>query len=402
MKMKLLTPSLAVIGGASWLFASCSDNINSYSSTIAPVDDVVYYISGTVYDNFGNTLRNVDVKSDGKGVETNAQGVYILPVKKSGNHTITFEEDGYLKQSVQVTVPSNAGIFSEVPLSITLSPISTVEITPSVADTTFIVASNNGTLAEAGTNPGNNAPANESAIGLEIPANAVDRRLRVSYYTYPTEVMTAQPGSNEITLGAINITPDINSFKDGKKAQINISNPIPGTYFSNLTLINVGKNEKITAPYNAATNEYAAEISHFSDWAFLVPVQTSFTRGEDVKNIDIDNSGNSQTLKDKEINYSFTNGWEVTDCSDPSMKAVLTRLVTNYKGYKPGVNRQTRTEKINVSAGGILRFTYTQNNRTEVYTFNFANNKNVTLTVKQYLDLTTGFLYVGHSGGSGE
>lgn len=400
--MKLLTPSLAVIGGASWLLASCSDNINSYSSTIAPVDEVVYYISGTVYDNFGNTLRNVDVKSDGREVETNAQGVYILPVKKSGNHTITFEEEGYLRQSIQVSVPSNAGIFSEVPLSVTLSPISTVEITPSTADTTFIVASNNGTLAEAGTNPGNNAPANESAIGLEIPANATDKKLRVSYYTYPTEVMTAQPGSNEIALGAVNISPDIDSFKDGKKVKINVSNPIPGTYFSNLSLINVGKNEKISAPYNAATNEYAAEINHFSDWAFLVPVQTTFTPGENVKNIDTDNSGNTQTLRNKEINYSFTNGWEVTACSDPSMQAVLTRLITNYKGFKPGVTTQARTEKVNVTAGGILRFTYTQNYRTEVYTFSFADNKNVTLTVKQYLDLTTGFLYVGHSGGSGE
>lgn len=400
--MKLLTPSLAVIGGASWLLASCSDNINSYSSTIAPVDNVVYYISGTVYDNFGNTLRNVDVKTDGREVETNAQGIYILPVKKSGNHTITFEEDGYLRQSVQVTVPTNAGIFSEVPLSITLSPISTVEITPSAADTTFIVASNNGTLAEAGTDPGNNAPANESAIGLEIPANATDRKLRVSYYTYPTGVMSAQPGSNEIALGAVNITPDIDSFRDGKTVKINVSNPIPGTYFSNLALINVGRNEKFSAPYNAITNEYATEITHFSDWVFLVPVQTTFSHGEDIKNIDTDNSGNTQTLRNKEINYSFTNGWEVTACSNPAMKDALTRLVTNYKGYKAGVTKQNRSEKINVTAGGILRFTYTQNYRTEVYTFNLANNSNVTLTVKQYLDLTTSFLYVGHSGGSGE
>ncbi len=400
--MKLLTPSLAVIGGTTWLLASCSDNINSYSSTIAPVDEVVYYISGTVYDNFGNTLRDVDVKSNGKEVETDAQGVYILPVKKSGNHTVTFEEDGYLKQSVQISIPSNAGIFSEVPLSITLSPISTVEITPSAADTTFIVASNNGTLAEAGTDPGSNAPTNESAIGLEIPANATDKKLRVSYYTYPTGVMTAQPGNSEIALGAVNITPDVDSFQDGKKVKINISNPIPGTYFSNLALINVGKSEKIQTPYNAATNEYATEITHFSDWAFLVPVQTTFTSGEEVKYIDTDNSGNTQTLRDKEIKYSFTNGWEVTDCSDPAMKDVLTRLITNYKGFKSGVVNRARTEKVNVTAGGILRFTYTQNYRTEVYTFTFANNSNVTLTVKQYLDLTTSFLYVGHSGGSGE
>jgi hypothetical protein len=46
--------------------------------------------------------------------------------------------------------------------------------------------------------------------------------------------------------------------------------------------------------------------------------------------------------------------------------------------------------------------TCTQNFRTESYTFKLADGTRVTCTALQYLDLTTGYTYVGHSGGSGE
>jgi hypothetical protein len=81
---------------------------------------------------------------------------------------------------------------------------------------------------------------------------------------------------------------------------------------------------------------------------------------------------------------------------------VLTHLITAYKGCDAGVTQRSRTQQVNVSAGSILRMTCTQNYRTEVYTFTLGNGATATVNVTQYLDLTTSFLYIGHSGGSGE
>jgi hypothetical protein len=403
MKMKILSFRALALCWLAALVSGCADNIGSYStSTIAPVDQVVYYIAGSVADPEGNPVKAATVVTGDITVTTDSVGRYRLQVRRDGTHTVLFGQTGYVSMSVDIAFPSTAGAYTEVPLSVILYPTSLTQVTPSAIDTTFVLASSLGTQAAAGSVPDNDAPTYLSAIGLSIPPGAVSKQLTFSYFAPATAAMNASAGSAQWPMAAVNISPDVSSFSGNAKVAIAASNPLGSLALADVLLYNTDKDATVAADYDSTSNAYTATVTHFSSWVFLAPTTVTFAAGDSLQTFNIDNSGNEVSLRGQAVNYTVTSGWRLLSVSDTTLTSALTALLTNYKGCAPGVTRTARSGKVNVSAGSILRMTCTQNYRTETYQFKLADGTKVTTTVLQYLDLSTGYVYVGHSGGSGE
>ncbi len=403
MKMKLLSFRALALCWVAALVSGCADNIGSYAtSVVSPVDQVVYYIAGTVADPDGNPVKNVTVVTGNVTTATDSVGAYRLAVRKDGTHTVLFGETGYVSMSVEIAFPSAAGAYTEVPLSVILYPTSLTQVTPSTIDTTFVLASRLGTQAAAGSVPDNDAPSYVSAIGLSIPPGAVNRQLTFSYFAPATAAVGATAGVADWPMAAVNVSPDVSSFNNNARVEIAASNPLGTVALADVTLYNTESKATVAADYDSTANAYVATVTHFSSWVFFAPTTATFAAGDSVQTVTVDNSGNEVSLRGQTVNYRVTSGWKLQSVSDASLTEALTALLTNYKGCAPGVKTTTRSGKVNVSAGSILRMTCTQNFRTETYTFKLADGTRITCTALQYLDLTTGYTYVGHSGGSGE
>ncbi len=403
MKMKLLCLRAITIGVIGALTSGCADNIGSYSSsTVAPVDRVVYYVAGTVSAPDGSTVSGATVVSGDVTTQTDSVGNYQLTLTKGGTHTVMFGGTGYVTMSAAVSIPSNAGPYSEVPLNAIIYPTALTTVTPSQLDTTFVVAAPTGTQAEAGEVPDVDVAEGESAVSLSIPPGAVSKQLTVSYFAPSVAVTNATAGGVELPLAAVNVSPDVASFNDNARVTMSASNPLGSAAFAIMSLYDLNTGDSVAASYSATDLAYTAQVSHFSSWLFAVPAQVTFAAGDSVRNVDVDNSGNDVSLRGEAVTLVTQRGWKLLSCSDATLTTALTALMTRYKGCSPGVTQNKRTSKVNVSAGSVLRVTCTQNFRTEAYVFTLADGTKVTATVLQYLDMTTGYLYVGHSGGSGE
>jgi hypothetical protein len=404
MKMKLLSiGAMALCGVGALLMSGCADNIGSYTtSAVEPVDKVVYYIAGTVADADGEPVAEVTVVTGNVTTRTDSVGQYRLPVTKTGTHTVLFGLTGYISMSTNVTIPATAGAYSEVPLSAMLYPTALTQVTPSAIDTTFVVASPLGTQAEAGTVPDNDAPAYRTAISLSIPPGATSKQLTISYFAPAEAAINATAGSVSLPMAAINVSPDVASFSGNARAGIAASNPMGTLALADVMLYNSESNASVAADYDSTTNAYAASVSHFSSWLFQLPATLTLAAGDSVATYTLDNSGSEVSLRGQSVTYTVTSGWKLLSVSNTALTEAMTAILTQYKGCTPGITRTSRTGKLNVSAGSVLKMTCTQNYRTETYVFQLADGTRVTTTALQYLDLATEYGYVGHSGGSGE
>jgi hypothetical protein len=355
-----------------------------------------------VADPDGNPVAKATVVTGSVTTETDSVGAYRLAVRKDGTHTVLFGETGYVSMSVEISFPDAAGAYTEVPLSVILYPTSLTQVTPSTIDTTFVLASLLGTQASAGSTPDNDAPSYMSAIGLSIPPGATGKQLTFSYFAPGTAAIAATAGTADWPMAAVNVSPDVSSFNNNAQVEISASNPLGTAAFADVMLCDMSNNTSVAADYDSTANAYRATVTHFSSWVFLAPTTSTFAAGDSVQTVTVDNSGNEVSLRGQTVSYRVTSGWRLLSVSDTSLTEALTALITNYKGCVPGVKTTTRSGKVNVSAGSILRMTCTQNYRTETYVFKLADGTRVTCTVLQYLDLATGYTYVGHSGGSGE
>jgi hypothetical protein len=275
MKMKLLCLRAITIGVIGALTSGCADNIGSYSSsTVAPVDRVVYYVAGTVSAPDGSTVSGATVVSGDVTTQTDSVGNYQLTLTKGGTHTVMFGGTGYVTMSAAVSIPSNAGPYSEVPLNAIIYPTALTTVTPSQLDTTFVVAAPTGTQAEAGEVPDVDVAEGESAVSLSIPPGAVSKQLTVSYFAPSVAVTNATAGGVELPLAAVNVSPDVASFNDNARVTMSASNPLGSAAFAIMSLYDLNTGDSVAASYSATDLAYTAQVSHFSSWLFAVPQAT--------------------------------------------------------------------------------------------------------------------------------
>ncbi|MDR1980562.1 MAG: hypothetical protein LBQ39_02935 [Tannerellaceae bacterium] len=289
-------------------FISCGEEEKEVTPPEVAVNEEVYYIVGKVQQDNGTALADVDVSTSGQSVKTDAQGIYELPVTGKGTYAVAFTKANYISVSSKATIASNAGIFSSVILTQTLTAKS----------------------APVSVTPNSEAKIEE----LTVPAGGVDAPVEISVTKYADATVCETSNPNEINAPVATFDFEPDGLVFAEPAIVTIPNPLTGgAAFSSLTHLVLKNNtwtEEGLATYNQEGGHYTFELKGFSKHSFIVPsVKLTTTTSEEPigQPVVIDNTGN-QAVQTQDITTSQKYGWEVAapqvdEALKPMVSAVL-------------------------------------------------------------------------------
>jgi hypothetical protein len=296
--------------------SSCSKEEKKVTPPAEAVNEEVYYIVGKVLEDAVG-LENVSVTTSGLEAKTDAQGFFRLSVAKKGTYSVSFTKDGYVSETSKATIASDAGIFSSVVLSQTLT-----------AKNPPVVVTTEGDVVQQLTIP---------AGGLTAPTE-----IGVTEYTDVSVSETSDPNSVNAPLATFNFEPDGLEF--AKPATLIIPNPLGTSHFSKLThlVLKDGQwKESGDAAFDPQANVYIYELQGFSSHSFVVPstINTASPTEEVISKVEIDNTGNQAVLtQDVEVTQKY--GWENQGPQhapgEPGVSAALTAMTSVVLGSSSG------------------------------------------------------------------
>jgi hypothetical protein len=387
-------------------FSSCGDDEPTPEPENA-VNDPAYQIVGHVMEN-ASALAGVTVSvAGGETATTDASGCYQLNVTKTGDYSLSFNKDGYVRVNGTATIPSDADLFASVVVNRLLTK-----------QNAAVTAGAEGLTIEE--------PVTHDAV-LVIPPNVLTEETPISITEYADGQVSSEAPAFLIS---VNLEPD--GLKFASSVSLKFKNPL-GTEirFSEDGMKHLYKSSSGTSwtvdntvpTYSEADVAYMVSISGFSNHTLTLPATVSTTQGTEVLgSFTIDNI-NSNSVLSTTITLPQRFGWDVdgtladivsSQASGLSSETVaaLTSAVSDVlastMGSAAGLTNFNIDRTLNVDGAASVAITITANVRTSSFSFPLtrADGTSFTLTipVKQYTGTDISYVQTGgtdHSGGQG-
>lgn len=411
-KIMVVAMMLAMAGAT---FTSCSKNDDEKMAEIVddPIKDTVeYYINGKVVANNGSAISGVTVSTGDQSVKTDAEGNFVLTVTGIDTYAVVATMDGYLKATVNVTIPQGATNRASFNTSFILSKKATA-VTVSADNTADVVIS-----TASNTNVGNLDNVS-SGVAVAIPGNNADlagSEISVTEYVQETSEGNAQ--NSEASVSNIYIETSKNIAAEG--ITLAVANPVQSgdATFESFSVYKstASRSGDGFSPIGTATlsggNKFEMNLTEGNlagDYSFRVNYSSSTSTGKDTESGEEDNSGSMNAIKDYKITYTEKIGWEYADQSgfnglDGDIAQMITNAILADQGAQ-GVTQTTKSVSTNISGNHILYYTVENNYTLTTYKFVLTGNKNVTVKTKTYTGTKLNYQIVSadqHSGGTAD
>lgn len=393
---------------------ACGDDDKENEEVVDPLEtEKEYYIVGTVTAT-GGALTGAQVDAGNNlTATTDAQGVYMLTVKETGEYNLKFTATDMESMESKVTIAASAANRTQTTLNVKMAKAisfeNVEEVTVEADKETNVEAAQNETSAEEAA----------TTTTVSVPAQAAEEGTTIAAVTYEepkasTSEEVAETPKEEavpVTAVAIKVTPE----DAVAKAPIEIKTAVTGSastgsYFDPASMdgnyvITIPEGEKIQGKY--LTNILPSKtVSKIQQGGY------NTVNGENgvIKIENRDYSALTATLK-----VITKCGWDYTTTPEAALQAVgaskglasvIEKCITNAEGSKNGYYTVEKELKTAISGNNQLVFGSRSKTQTKTYTFPvFVNGakKQVVVQLNCYTGYTEEYSNTPinkHSGGT--
>ncbi len=373
-------------------------------------DTEVYYIDGIVYDTAASTdtqkavLAGVEVKIGEETATTDNNGVFKFVVNSKKEYLLEFAKSGYIGVDATATIAADAVNRSMVTLGIKMTPISTSASVTPLEGGEAKDRDDDEYSVHIAVPPG--AAPSEGSISVtpyDVPVPA-STNVKVGQETIvvPLKNLAITATHNEyqesLTVTIRNIGSD-NAYFDPDEMEIWHNNQDATTraasgWVQETSTIKFG-NGNYDFQTNKLKSKYTLEIKTLKNSAPEKNTEYNLVNGKN--EVKVDNSGNTNAIKNYVIKVEAKAGWEyttspaqalniagVTGDDAANMVKTINSVIEAQEGGFPGYYTVTHEMTANISGNHIMYYRNMAKFSEKTYTFDIVvkGNKNTQAVVK--------------------